>query len=128
MSCLEERIERDNPVRFIDAFVDHLDLSRIGFQILEQKNEGRPSFDPKVFLKLYLYGYLNNIRSSRRLEKESIRNVEVQWLLKSLVPNYHSIADFRKTNPKALHSPLSTPHYLRLLKTQISRKGFLKPL
>jgi transposase len=104
MSCLEERIERDNPVRFIDAFVDHLDLCSLGFQILEQKNEGRPSFDPKVFLKLYLYGYLNNIRSSRRLEKESLRNVEVQWLLKSLVPNYHSIADFRKINPKALKS------------------------
>ena len=60
MSCLEERIERDNPVRFIDAFVDHLDLCSLGFQILEQKNEGRPSFDPKVFLKLYLYGYLNS--------------------------------------------------------------------
>lgn len=104
MSSLEDRIEKDNPVRFIDAFVDHLDLKQAGFEVTEVKTEGRPAFEPSVFLKLYFYGYLNGVRSSRRLEKESIRNVEVQWLLKGLSPNYHSIADFRKHNPKALKS------------------------
>lgn len=104
MSSLEDRIEKDNPVRFIDAFADHLDLKNSGFVVSEVKIEGRPSFEPGVFLKLYFYGYLNGLRSSRRLEKESIRNVEVQWLLKGLSPNYHSIADFRKANPKALKS------------------------
>lgn len=102
MSSLEDRIEKDNPVRFIDAFVDQLDLSNSGFMISETKTEGRPAFEPAVFLKLYFYGYLNGLRSSRRLEKESIRNIEVQWLLKGLSPNYHSISDFRKVNPKAL--------------------------
>lgn len=102
MSSLEERIEKDNPVRFIDAFVDQLDLRNSGFLVAETKTEGRPGFEPSVFLKLYFYGYLNGLRSSRRLEKESIRNVEVQWLLGGLSPNYHSIADFRKHNPKAL--------------------------
>ena len=101
-SSLEELIEAENPVRFIDAFVDHLDFKQAGFLIQELKAEGRPSFQPKLFLKLYLYGYLNGLRSSRKLERECKRNVEVQWLLGKLLPNYHSIADFRKLNPKAL--------------------------
>jgi radical SAM protein with 4Fe4S-binding SPASM domain len=104
MRCMEEYVDKDNPVRFIDAFVDQLDLSKLGFLVAEIKIEGRPAFDPKVFLKLYLYGYLNGLRSSRKLEKEAIRNVEVHWLLGNLTPNYHSIADFRKINPKALKS------------------------
>jgi len=91
-------------VRFIDAFVDQLELPKLGFIISEVKTEGRPAFNPKVFLKLYLYGYLNGLRSSRKLEKEAVRNVEVHWLLGQLAPNYHSIADFRKINPKALRS------------------------
>jgi len=70
--------------------------------VADVKTEGRPAFDPKVFLKLYLYGYLNGLRSSRKLKKEAIRNVEVHWLLGYLVPNYHSISDFRKINPQAL--------------------------
>ena len=102
MRSLEEFIVSDNPVRFVDAFVDQLELSKLGFVVTEVKMEGRPAFNPKVFLKLYLYGYLNGLRSSRKLEKEATRNVEVHWLLGSLVPNYHSIADFRKLNPKAL--------------------------
>ena len=101
-SSLEELIETENPVRFIDAFVDHLDFKLAGFLIQEVKTEGRPSFEPKLFLKLYLYGYLNGLRSSRKLERECKRNVEMQWLLGKLLPNYHSIADFRKLNPKAL--------------------------
>ena len=99
---LEDKISSDNPVRFIDAFVGYIELEKIGFIPKILKPEGRPSFDMKVFLKLYLYGYLNGIRSSRRLEKESQRNIEVQWLLEGVRPNYHSIADFRKDNPKAL--------------------------
>lgn len=104
MSSMEDAISKDNPVRVIDAFVDHLDLSRSGFSITETKIEGRPSFEAKVFLKLYLYGYLNGLRSSRKLEKECTRNLELHWLLNGLSPNYHSIADFRKDNPKALKS------------------------
>jgi len=104
MRNMEDGIEKDNPVRFVDAFVDHLDLAQSGFAIAETKIEGRPSFEAKVFLKLYLYGYLNSLRSSRRLEKECVRNIELHWLLSGLAPNYHSIADFRKVNPKALKS------------------------
>lgn len=104
MQSLESSIGKDNPVRFVDAFVDQLEMTRLGFVVTESKIEGRPAFRPQTFLKLYLYGYLNGLRSSRRLEKEAIRNVEVQWLLGQLQPNYHSIADFRKDNPKALKS------------------------
>ncbi len=102
MRSMEEHVTKDNPVRFLDAFVEQLELSKLGFVVSEAKIEGRPAFDPKVFLKLYLYGYLNGLRSSRKLEKETIRNLEVHWLLGGLSPNYHSIADFRKVNPKAL--------------------------
>lgn len=101
---IDEQIEAENPVRFIEAFVEQLDLEKLRYQCIALKTEGRPPFHPKVFLKLYLYGYLNGIRSSRRLEKESKRNIELQWLLGQLVPNYHSIADFRKLNSKALHN------------------------
>jgi transposase len=102
VSSLEDTIAADNPVRFIDAFVNSIDLVKIGFTLRVLKTEGRPSFDTKVFLKIYLYGYLNGIRSSRRLEKETLRNLEMQWLVEAICPNYHSIADFRKDNPKAL--------------------------
>ncbi|MBM6497921.1 transposase, partial [Flavobacterium macrobrachii] len=102
VSSLEDSISQDNPVRFIDAFVNLIDLEKIGFTPRVLKTEGRPSFDTKIFLKIYLYGYLNGIRSSRRLEKECLRNIELQWLLEAICPNYHSIADFRKDNPKAL--------------------------
>lgn len=99
---LEDKIAVDNPVRFIDAFVGLIDLKKIGFEPRVLKTEGRPSYETLVFLKLYLYGYLNGIRSSRKLEKECIRNIEMQWLLSDIRPNYHSISDFRKANPKAL--------------------------
>ena len=77
VGSLEDTIAADNPVRFIDAFVNSIDLIKIGFTPRELKTEGRPSFDTKVFLKIYLYGYLNGIRSSRRLEKECLRNLEM---------------------------------------------------
>jgi transposase len=103
-SCLEDFIEKDNAVRFIDAFVDKLDLKQLYFVANEVQCEGRPSFNPKVFLKIYFYGYLNGIRSSRKLERECKRNIELQWLICKLVPNYHSIADFRKVNGQALRN------------------------
>jgi transposase len=101
-SSLEDTIGQENPVRFIDAFVNTISLEKIGFTARVLKAEGRPSFDSQVFLKIYLYGYLNGIRSSRRLEKECRRNLEMQWLLEAITPNYHSIADYRLDNPKAL--------------------------
>lgn len=101
-TSLEDFISHNHEVRFIDAFVNEIDLSKLGFQVQTIKKEGRPSFQTSLFLKLYLYGYLNGIRSSRKLEKECNRNVEVQWLLHGMSPNYHSISDFRKDNPNAL--------------------------
>jgi transposase len=104
-SSLEEAIAADNEVRFIDAFVDKLDLQQLGVQSLtqtEKQKAGRAAYSDALFLKLYLYAYLNGIRSSRRLEREAARNIELQWLLQGLRPNYHSIADFRKLNPTAL--------------------------
>lgn len=99
---LEDRISNENPVRFIDVFVEQISLESLGFLSKTIKSEGRPSFDSKVFLKIYLYGYLNGLRSSRKLEKECVRNLELQWLLCGIVPNYHSISDFRKHNPLGL--------------------------
>ena len=101
---LEDNIATDNPIRFIDAFVENIALKALGFEVQTLKTEGRPSFNTKIFLKLYLYGYLNGLRSSRKLEKECLRNLEMQWLLCGLAPNYHSIADFRKQNPTGLKS------------------------
>ncbi|WP_240665141.1 transposase [Flavobacterium columnare] len=102
VSSLEDKITSENPVRFIDAFVESIDLEKVGFTEVILKKEGRPSFKNQVFLKIYLYGYLKGIRSSRKLEKECIRNIEMQWLLEDIRPNYHSISDFRKDNPNAL--------------------------
>ena len=101
-TSLEDPISKDNPIRFIDAFVENIDLKTLGFELRTLKKEGRPSFDTKIFLKIYLYGYLNGLRSSRKLEKECLRNIELQWLLCGLLPNYHSISDFRKDNPSSL--------------------------
>lgn len=101
-ATLEDLVSPDNPVRLIDAFIDKLDLQRLGFSNTVHKSEGRPPYAPAVLLKLYLYGYLNKIRSSGKLEKECSRNTELQWLLQSLQPNYHTIADFRKLHAKPL--------------------------
>jgi transposase len=95
-STLEDQVGSDNAVRLIDAFIEKLDLQKLGFTKTIHKSEGRPPFAPGVLLKLYLYGYLNKIRSSRKLEKECARNIELQWLLQTLAPSYHTIADFRK--------------------------------
>jgi transposase len=103
-STLEEQVSADNAVRLIDAFIDKLDLQKLGFTNIVHKSEGRPPYAPAVLLKLYLYGYLNKIRSSRKLENECSRNIELQWLLQNLQPNYHTIADFRKLHSMALQN------------------------
>jgi len=103
-STLEDQVSPDNSVRLIDAFIDKLELEQLGFTKTIHKTEGRPPYSPVVLLKLYLYGYLNKIRSSRKLEKECPRNIELQWLLQCLQPNYHTIADFRKVHAVALQS------------------------
>src|SRR5262247_2817499 len=100
--CLADWIDEDNPVRVIDAFVDKLDLSRLGFDGVAPEATGRPSYHPSVLLKLYSYGYLNQVQSSRRLEREAGRNVEVMWLTGRLVPDHKTIADFRKDNGEAI--------------------------
>lgn len=101
---LDDQIPEDDPVRFIDAFVEKVDLTRLGFRVAKVNAEGRPSFDTRLFLKIYFYGYHNGIRSSRKLERECYRNVEMQWLCNRLTPNYHTIADFRKVNAAALRN------------------------
>ena len=103
-ATLEDQVAADNPVRLMDAFIDKLDLEKLGFTKTVHKSEGRPPYAPSVLLKLYLYGYLNKIRSSRKLEKECLRNTELQWLLQQLQPNYHTIADFRKAHAVPLQS------------------------
>jgi len=100
--CLDDWIDENNPVRVIDAFVDALDLVDLGFEGIEPAATGRPSYHPSVLLKLYIYGYLNLVQSSRRLEREAGRNVEVMWLLGRLVPDHKTVADFRKDNGRAI--------------------------
>jgi len=99
---IEEYVSEDNPVRVIDAFVNSLDMEALGFKRSEPNITGRPSYDPRDLLKLYIYGYFNKIRSSRKLMQESNRNVEVMYLLGKLVPDFRTIADFRKDNPNAI--------------------------
>jgi len=101
-STLDDQVGADNPVRLIDAFIDKLNLQQLGFQKTVHNSEGRPPYAPAVLLKLYLYGYLNKVRSSRKLERECSRNIELQWLLQNLQPNYHTIADFRKLHAQPL--------------------------
>jgi transposase len=100
--CLEDWVDENNPVRVIDVFVDELDLGELGFDGIAPEATGRPSYHPSVLLKLYIYGYLNRVQSSRRLEREAGRNVEVMWLTGRLVPDHKTIADFRKDNGGAI--------------------------
>jgi transposase len=101
--CLEDYVSRDNPVRAIDAYVDALDLNELGFRDLgSDGGAGQPPYDPADLLRLYLYGYLHQVRSSRRLERETRRNVELMWLLGGLTPGYRTIANFRKDNAAGL--------------------------
>src|SRR6185369_8541863 len=100
--CLDDFIDESNPVRVVDAFVDALNLRKLGFDGVVPEATGRPSYHPSGLLKLYIYGYLNRIQSSRRLEREAGRNLEVIWLLRRLTPDDKTIADFRKDNGPAI--------------------------
>ena len=102
--CLDDYIGEDNPVRVVDMFVDELDLAELGFGGVAPAATGRPSYHPSVLLKIYIYGYLNRIQSSRRLEREAQRNVELMWLTGRLAPDFKTIADFRHDNGKGIRN------------------------
>ena len=101
---LEEMIEQDNPVRVIDAFVNSLDMIKLGFKYAETKETGRKPKDPSDMCKLYLYCYFNGIRSSRKIERECTRNIEIMWLTDNITPHNRTISDFRKDNKKAIEN------------------------
>ena len=101
-ASLEDYVGEDNPVRVIDAYIDELDLGALGFSGVVPEATGRPGYHPAMLLKLYLYGYLNRIQSSRRLERESQRNIELMWLVGRLMPDFKTIADFRRDNGPAI--------------------------
>src|SRR5688572_29345991 len=101
-AVIDDYVTADNPVRFVEAFVKGIDLGALGFSKAEPEERGRPAYDPRDLLKLYIYGYVNEIRSSRKLERETIRNVEVMWLLRRLTPDHKTIANFRKDNVRVL--------------------------
>src|SRR5277367_5031070 len=101
-SRLEDYVTEDNPVRVVDVFVGELDLSKLGFEGICPEPTGRPGYHPSTMLKIYLYGYLNRIQSSRRLERETQRNIELMWLTGRLAPDFKTIANFRKDNGEAI--------------------------
>ena len=101
---LDDYIAEDNPVRVVDVFIDELDLACLGFKGVQPAKTGRPAYHPAVLLKLYIYGYLNRIQSSRRLEREAQRNVELMWLTQRLAPDFKTIANFRKDNGNAIRN------------------------
>lgn len=117
-TSLNALIDSDNEVRTIDLFVDSLDIKDFGF-VIKESTEGRPAFHPKVLLKLFIYGYLNRIRSSRALEKECNRNIELMWLLKQLAPDHNTISNFRKDNAagirKVFQATVSIAKYFNLI-------------
>jgi transposase len=100
--CLDDYVGEDNPVRVVEAFVEQLDLREMGFEGVDPLATGRPSCHPAVLLKIYIYGYLSRIKSSRRLERETQRNVELMWLIGRLTPDFKTIANFRKDNGRAI--------------------------
>src|SRR5215210_1882136 len=100
--AFDDYLTPDNLVRFIDAFVEQLDLARLGFKHAQLNETGRPPYHPGDLLRLYLYGYLNRVRSSRGLERECARNLELIWLMRKLRPDFKTIADFRKDNRQGI--------------------------
>src|ERR1700687_6093357 len=101
---LEDYVSEENPVRVIEVFIDELDLAALGFAGMTPAATGRPAYHPSTLLKIYLYGYLNRLQSSRRLEREAQRNIELMWLVGRLVPAFKTIADFREGNGKAIRA------------------------
>src|SRR5450755_1971808 len=101
-ACLDDYVEAENAVRVVEVFVAGLDLGELGFEGVDPAATGRPAYHPAVLLKLYIYGYLNRIQSSRRLEREAQRNVELMWLTGRLMPDFKTIANFRKDNGRAI--------------------------
>src|SRR3954465_11015952 len=101
---LEDYVNEDNPVRVIEVFIDELDLAALGFSGVTPAATGRPAYHPSTLLKIYLYGYLNRVQSSRRLEREAQRNIELMWLTARLAPDVKAVADFRKDNGAAIQS------------------------
>jgi transposase len=102
--CLDDYVTEDNPVRVVEVFVDTLDLAALGFEGVVPEVTGRPSYHPSTMLKIYLYGYLNRVQSSRRLGREAGRNLELMWLTGWLVPDFKTIADFRRDNGAAIRA------------------------
>jgi transposase len=100
--CVDDYVAEDNPVRVIEAFVEQLELREMGFEGVDPEATGRPAYHPSVLLKIYIYGYLNRVQSSRRLEHETQRNIELMWLTGRLMPDFKTIANFRKDNGKAI--------------------------
>jgi transposase len=100
--CVEDYVSEENPVRVIEAFVEALDLAELGFEGVTPERTGRPAYHPATLLKIYIYGHFNRIQSSRRLEREAGRNLELMWLTGRLVPDFKTIADFRKDNGEAI--------------------------
>jgi transposase len=103
-ASLDDYVAEDNPVRVVEAFVEQLDLRQLGFEGAAPAATGRPGYHPAVLLKLYVYGYLNRIASSRRLEREAQRNVELMWLTGRLAPDFKTITNFRKDNGHAIRA------------------------
>lgn len=103
-SCVDDYIAEDNPARVVDVFVDGLDLAALGFGGVQPAATGRPAYHPATLLKIYVYGYLNRVQSSRRLERETGRNIELMWLTGRLTPDFKTIADFRKDNGAAIQA------------------------
>jgi transposase len=101
---LDDYVSEENPVRVVEAFIDELDLEALGFAGVVPEPTGRPAYHPAVLLKIYLYGYLNQVQSSRRLEREAQRNIELMWLVGCLAPDFKTIADFRKDNGEAIRA------------------------
>jgi transposase len=101
---LEDYVSEENPVRVIEVFMDELDLAALGFAGMTPAATGRPAYHPSTLLKIYLYGYLNRLQSSRRLEREAQRNIELMWLVGRLAPDFKTIADFRKHNGEAIRA------------------------
>ena len=101
-SCLDDYVSEDNLARVVDVFVDELDLQALGFAGVVPAATGRPAYHPATMLKLYVYGYLNRVQSSRRLEREAQRNVELMWLTQRLAPDFKTIANFRRDNGAAI--------------------------